>query len=471
MIWIANMNPPDVQIGFDYAKLPCEMSWNEFEERFGAEPKKGLRFDCVLKYVTFPRVQVTWKGRAADKEKELELRTGAGPGKLGRKDMKFFFEWLYKKGVRHIIRVSVEESGKLGEPVHGDEIIQQCLATFIVEHLDWRKTDLDPETILHISSKVEKQAPTLDNPGKTETGPDRQLNQLDLMWSGSNAVLRGWSEPEGLAMLPHLQRICIFIPPADKAYDNKTWIRDRINDFIIRVNASRRAVRTQAYTRPQGALAAPDVGVDDSNDAVADVEVTFLEVSTETKSGSSDEPHATSTTTLEEVNEHRWLGSTAKFAGEMHKFWNATVESFTSRQNRGTPQGLESDIVLALIDDGVDMFDTPATNQILEGKSFDFHDGKVRPPFSSANGHGTVMASMILRVCPMVKVYPIRLRTYENTKGKNMNIDAGYAAQVCTTHSNKWIADLRSFNSWNRRQYKPPWTRRPLSSPCRGLSQ
>jgi len=114
----------------------------------------------------------------------------------------------------------------------------------------------------------------------------------------------------------------------------------------------------------------------------------------------------------------------------MEPFWRATVDDFLeSRQNRGTAGRVEEDIVLALIDDGVDMFDKALTNRILEGKSFDFHDGKVRPPFSSAKGHGTVMASMILRVCPMVKVYPIRLKTYDNPDGKN-TIDVGYAAQV-----------------------------------------
>jgi hypothetical protein len=40
---------------------------------------------------------------------------------------------------------------------------------------------------------------------------------------------------------------------------------------------------------------------------------------------------------------------------------------------------------------------------------------------------------MILRVCPMAKIYPIRLKTYnDSVEGKNLRIDAGYAAQVCT---------------------------------------
>jgi hypothetical protein len=119
----------------------------------------------------------------------------------------------------------------------------------------------------------------------------------------------------------------------------------------------------------------------------------------------------------------------------MTTFWERTVQDFLdSNQNRPTAEGLESDVVVALIDDGVDRFNTPLeANRVLNGKSFDFHDGMVRPSYSSAKGHGTVMASMILRVCPMAKIYPIRLKTYDDrVEGKNMTIDAGYAARVCT---------------------------------------
>ena len=412
------------------------MLWNEFIKRFGANAQSGLRFDRVLQYVTFPRVQVTSKGRRADMEREAELQSGVRQvGKLGRKDMQYFFDWLYKKGVRHIIRVSVEDSGDSGETVHSDQAIQESLERFIVEHLDWNKTDLDPETILRVSSKVDKEALTPDNPVKTEIVPDRQLKQLYLRWSGNNAVLRGWSEPEGLAMLPHLQTIFLFTPPADKTYDNELWIHAKLSDFRDRLNASRQTARAQAQTQLQVELTVPGVlGVGDINSTFGPVDVIGMESFTnnERKVVSLDAPHSTSSTPIKGVNSHRWLDSTVRFAGDMMPFWKTTVNNFLeSRQNRRTLEGLENDVVLALIDDGVDMFDTPETNQILEGKSFDFHGGKVRPPFSSAKGHGTVMASMIFRVCPMVKIYPIRLKTYESAEGKNMNIDAGYAAQVC----------------------------------------
>ncbi|KAF3764286.1 hypothetical protein M406DRAFT_71164 [Cryphonectria parasitica EP155] len=74
--------------------------------------------------------------------------------------------------------------------------------------------------------------------------------------------------------------------------------------------------------------------------------------------------------------------------------------------------------MVALIDDGVDTFDKAFTGQVLEGKSLDYHNG-LRPPYSSARGHGTVMASMILRVCPMAKIYPIRLKIFATADSRN----------------------------------------------------
>ena len=86
-------------------------------------------------------------------------------------------------------------------------------------------------------------------------------------------------------------------------------------------------------------------------------------------------------------------------------------------------------MILCLIDDGVNKLDITLPDQILEGKSLDFHDERVGAPYLSAKGHGTAMVSMILRVCPIVKIYRIRPKTYDNANGES-NIDAYYAAQV-----------------------------------------
>ena len=84
-----------------------------------------------------------------------------------------------------IVRVIVDETNP-NLPDHCDEAIEQSLWDLRVEVLDWRKLDLCPETILRASPEVE---------------------ELYLLWSGSNAVLRGWSEPQGLACLEKLTKI------------------------------------------------------------------------------------------------------------------------------------------------------------------------------------------------------------------------------------------------------------------------
>lgn len=129
--------------------------------------------------------------------------------------MKYFFNWLYSKGVRHIIQLSVEDSGEANGKVHSDQAIQDSLERFVVDNLDWRKTDLDPETILHVSSKVMPEAVPEASENQV-LGPDRQLRQLYLRWSGSNAVLHAWGSNDGLAMLRRLETIYLFRPSSDK---------------------------------------------------------------------------------------------------------------------------------------------------------------------------------------------------------------------------------------------------------------
>ncbi|EHK48130.1 hypothetical protein TRIATDRAFT_172115, partial [Trichoderma atroviride IMI 206040] len=419
----ANMN--DVQISFDYDRLPAKVVWNEFVKQFGQDNESGLKFDRVLQYVTFPRVEVTVKGRLTDLESEAEDRQQEY---LGRKDMVYFFNWLYKKGVRHIIRVSVNDSGDLGEKVHTDRSIQQCLERFVVESLYWQKTDLDPETILRVSARsLEKVVPTNEDPNHVELVPDRQLRELWLRWSGSNAVLRAWSEPEGLPMLPRLEKVHLLTPAASKMYDDSQWIKKKFEKFGVRLNKNFRDARDKRL----------QLGEEDAFGATGEVKVSLkaVDVDGDSKLTARGVSNFTSSTPVKGINSHRWLGSTSRFAGNMKHFWDARLEQWSNSPNKpmrpesNVEGDVEDDVVVALIDDGIDRLDNTLSGQVLEGKSFDYHDGQVRPPFSSARGHGTVMASMILRVCPMAKIYPIRLRTYDTDGGKSQ-IDRKYAAQA-----------------------------------------
>ncbi|KAI0539494.1 hypothetical protein GGR58DRAFT_464533 [Xylaria digitata] len=414
-------NMDDVQISFDYDNLPSKMLWNQFIDSFGADDKSGLKFDRVLQYVTFPYVEVRVKGRQSDRESNVNSKSSIHQlENIGRKDMTFFFDWLYKKGVRHIIKLSVQESA---DKVHSDQAIQASVARFIIEQLDWQKTDLDPETILRVGSSVAEDSPSPENPKNSELVPCRQLKQLNLRWSGSNAVLRAWSEPEGLPMLPELQRIYLTQPPFQKTCDDPQWMRDKIKQFGIRLNENRRAVWARKST------AAGDQGTSNADVEIGDIEI-VSGTWEERKETPNNAHHPATSAHVKGINSHQWLDSTMRFTSAMAPFWKDTVDSFLKPgQKQFMPKRIEDSVVVALIDDGVDKLDKVFSQQVLEGKSFDFHDREVRPYFSSARGHGTVMASMILRVCPMAKIYPIRLRTFDKLDGK-VNIDTGYAAKA-----------------------------------------
>jgi len=176
---------PDIQISFEYHGLPLEIDEHVFETAFGA-----MKFDEVLQYVSFPAVKVIRTGR-----KSLSI---PGNGQ-GRRDMEFFFKWLHMKGVRHIIDVHVED---LEVPGHSDETISSLLEMFIVNKIDWQRLDLDPMTLIRMGMGG---------------GSDR-VQEVTPYWSGNNAVLRAWSEEEGLPMLsPNLAKICIHVPGPDEA--------------------------------------------------------------------------------------------------------------------------------------------------------------------------------------------------------------------------------------------------------------
>ncbi|KAK4077874.1 uncharacterized protein Triagg1_3568 [Trichoderma aggressivum f. europaeum] len=321
LAFLYGTNMKDVQISFDYDRLPAKVAWNEFEKQFGKDNKSGFQFDRVLQYVTFPQVEVAIKGRLADRQ------IGAEKGKqehLGRKDMVHFFNWLYEKGVRHIIRVSVNDSGDPGEKIHTDQAIQQCLERFVVESLDWQKTDLDPETILRM-------------------------------------------------------------------YDDPQWIKQKVEEFRLRLNKNSKEAREKDLKLEQ----------QDAFQATGEIEVLLeaIDMDDGSKLTARGVSNFTASTSVKGINSHRWLDSTSRFAGEMRSFWDNTLEQWNDIPNKvlRPEDEFEGDVVVALIDDGVDRLDNTLSGQVLEGKSFDYHDGQVRPPFSSARGHGTVMASMILR--------------------------------------------------------------------------
>lgn len=116
----------DVQIFFDYQGLPLEVKEELFNETF-----RVTKFDEVLKFVRFTNVTVK---RRITPQNKAQLSSGG----LGRQDMEFFLDFLYKKGVRYILKVVVEETGRA---VHSNKAIKNALDKMMIEHLDWQKMD------------------------------------------------------------------------------------------------------------------------------------------------------------------------------------------------------------------------------------------------------------------------------------------------------------------------------------------
>lgn len=159
---------------------------------------------------------------------------------------------------------------------------------------------------------------------------------------------------------------------------------------------------------------------------------------TETAVSTSGAPKTTGRSNL--ATEHEWLNCMERFAGCMDIFWKRTLE--TAHQSLGqdqddtrsvnidiqTRKDLQKDVVVALIDDGVDSCDPAFAGRVIEGKTFDYQDGGVGQYYISAKSHGTEMARMILKVCPMANIYSIRLKTHTSPDKGHSTIDAVSAA-------------------------------------------
>ncbi|GJC96276.1 intracellular serine protease [Colletotrichum higginsianum] len=423
----------DIHICFDYEGLPSEIQDHVFMERFGKDDKSGIRFDEVLMYVRFPIVAVKRTDRRAPK-----------PRALGRQDMEFFFEWLYNKGVRRILKLEVDDSGNIP---HSDEAIQTSLEKIVVEHLDWRKTDLDPRIVCHKGNTTSGD--------KTSSETLRvDLREVTLQWSGNNAVLRSWSEVDGLPKLPKLEVVHLDVPAQSNLYDTRDWVLMNIVDFGARLDANANDARNNnsrlSDNTSRGSEKFPTeqmVSTADCKKPPTKRKITVF--SRDGKKGTNVLPVSSGgvpqPARSNPVTEHDWLNCTERFGGCMDLFWKRTVElsrvqvgndskEANSRPSKGEDgvsdalQQLGKDVVVALIDDGVDCCDAAFSGRVIEGKTFDYRDGSVGQYYISAKGHGTEMARMILRVCPMASIYSIRLKTHSSPDKGPSTIDAVSAA-------------------------------------------
>jgi hypothetical protein len=143
-------------------------------------------FEDVLQYVALPNITVE-KAPLPPSGNKISKKPVHADGR-GRKDMIYIFDFLRDiKKVKRVIRVIVDDTS---EPAHSDESIEIALGSLKVEIWDWRRADICSETIM-------------------TAAPDAK--ELNLYWSGNNAVLRGWSELKGLPLLRKLENVTLFV--------------------------------------------------------------------------------------------------------------------------------------------------------------------------------------------------------------------------------------------------------------------
>ena len=116
-----------------------------------------------------------------------------------------------------------------------------------------------------------------------------------------------------------------------------------------------------------------------------------------------------------------------------HKWLTCMDEFADFIQNVDTPKDLSLEpITIALIDDGVDINEQSLHAKIIGGRSFcqrDFQQNLSKPYYVTSGGHGTVMASLICRVCPKAQLYVVKLDEHMS-EGNKRQITAKSAAKA-----------------------------------------
>jgi hypothetical protein len=141
----------------------------------------GLKFEDILQYVRIPRCKIS---RRANDVITSSFDGSSGRVGIGLTAFKLIFDLLWKKGVRKIIRVIVDDDE---DTPHSDEVIES-LKRFGIEDWDWKKVDLCSEVLLKAAPNAEK---------------------ITLYCSGNNAILRSWSAEDGLKKLERVRTLTV----------------------------------------------------------------------------------------------------------------------------------------------------------------------------------------------------------------------------------------------------------------------
>ncbi len=214
-------------------------------------------------------------------------------------------------------------------------------------------------------------------------------------------------------------------------------IQSYVTDFRIRLENAVNVFEAAKGARGQRLLVngGPPSGADGPELAGVPMRTITVDPVEETiPNGDRNSQLGTRTKSLSTVNQrnlssHKWLNCMDKFADE---FQNVQVPNTDQ-------EALRKEITVALIDDGVNIDIPTIAGKVIGGATFDRgypDENGPSPYFVSSAGHGTVMADMICRICPMAKLCVFKLETHLSgdilAEGQGHNqIVAKSAAQVC----------------------------------------
>ncbi|KAF8544885.1 hypothetical protein BDD12DRAFT_373383 [Trichophaea hybrida] len=214
--------------------------------------------------------------------------------------------------------------------------------------------------------------------------PDAE--KITLYCSGNNAILRSWSAEDGLKRLQRLKEINVYVR-------QRLESESRINMYVKTFKQRMR------------------------NHFPSTVRIT---VTIENHTGKN-----------ESTNQWYEAEKVSKNAGT----WLKNMDEF-ARFIRNIPSSVDprKGVKVAVLDDGIDMLRPEFRDCIKEGISFFAPTNRktccAGPYYFSSRGHGTLMASLIRRVCPKAELYIARLNQGISPDGQRVQLTAESAAKA-----------------------------------------
>ncbi|KAI1109570.1 hypothetical protein F5Y14DRAFT_444621 [Nemania sp. NC0429] len=327
-----------------------------------------FEFDTALQFVAVGPIAIEKQGEASVSQRR-------------RQDMLTLFKWLKDKKVTNIIKVVVDDHR---DPFHSDKAIIDALKQFSIEIVDWSKPDLDPETI---------QAACKD------------VRELHLSWSGLNGMLLAWGGTDGLASLPNLTDI--YLRQISNP-ESEEWTAGKLDDFEKRLKNNRDLLRARQKSESLSSQKR------DHFTDLPEITVHRPKVQPRVDSQPMEDGMGQEQNKQAPIKDHQWLEYMDRFSTGIFSL-PPDDEYINSIPN--LPAELRRDVRICLIDDGVDIQHRSIMERIEDGgRAFgaytrDEYRGMARPFYDSTTNHGTLMANMMIRVCPFAKIASYRLDT------------------------------------------------------------